>query len=528
MQSNKKLYMDVNECTSRGSCSLSPSIASLEFLSMHLLRQIAYYLLKLDDLGASNYKIKRELINDIAMLVSVNDFSEDELYSAIMSEYFMLDEVKNTYSNFSKKLNQKPRLLKSIKSVSQKMTLAQAISTGEKLIAQNYGDSLKNLSEILNTVVKSLCVNHIKLMDFEIFDEDCYKKILKALNLFNYKLSEKVLIQWISDVAIMDKNLQLRISNVMLETFGPISEVNVSHSTKKGKAILVSGNNFFDLLKILKLTEGKNIDVYTHSNLLITHSLNSFKKFEHLRGHYGDETENCILDFATFPGAILLTKDSHGNNEYLYRGRLFSKDYIIPKGVKKIENDDYYPVLDAALEAKGFSKGKVKKESIVGFDLDEIDKKFSSIVGDLDNNKIKRLYIVGLNAHSELQKEYFKEFFDSLNSDEFVISFSYSKENSDNIYNINVGNYTPFVTTILKRFFDKYSLDNNNIVFLLTTCDVMSISGVIALKSLGAKKVYMAQCPPTTINPSVYKTFSNLYNIQTTETVASDLKNLRK
>ena len=63
-----------------------------------------------------------------------------------------------------------------------------------------------------------------------------------------------------------------------------------------------------------------NIDVYTHSNLLIAHAFAKFNSYPNLRAHYGDTTENCILDFSTFPGAILLTKNSRNTTEYLYRG----------------------------------------------------------------------------------------------------------------------------------------------------------------------------------------------------------------
>ena len=40
---------------------------------------------------------------------------------------------------------------------------------------------------------------------------------------------------------------------------------------KKGKAILVSGHDLLDLEEILKQTEGKGINVYTHGEMLPTH-----------------------------------------------------------------------------------------------------------------------------------------------------------------------------------------------------------------------------------------------------------------
>lgn len=531
MQNNySKNYTEINECTSRGSCSVSPSIAALEHLAFVFFRQISHYLLTLDGMGACNDKIKKEIINMIANLISVNDFSASQLYSTIMDEYFILGETIKIYTDLCKKENIAPKLLKTINSFDSHTKQPQAIAIGEKLYSQNIKGcsiEIRNMIEILNVVIKSMSLNHVILSGFGIFDEESYKEILKALNIPNNRnLTKEQITQEIYSVAEFNKKLQLKICDVMIENFGKIKKTKVSHSTRKGKSILVSGSNFFDLLKILELTKDKNIDVYTHSNLMIVHALERFCHYKNLRGHYGFSTENCILDFATFPGAILLTRDSHNYNEYLYRGRLFSSSNIVPDGVNKIENGNYQPVVDAALEAKGFSKGKIKDDSIIGFDLDELDKKFSAIVDKLNNNKIKKLYIIGIDSSSRLQQEYFKEFFEYIRHDEFVISFSYSCDKK-NILTINAGNYQPFVMMIMKNFFAKYPVDSEKITFFFTNCDMMSISAVIALKHMNAQNIYISKCPPTIMNPSVTDTFKGVYNIKFADKPQKDLKIIR-
>ena len=56
-----------------------------------------------------------------------------------------------------------------------------------------------------------------------------------------------------------------------------------SHSgslgAKKGKAILVSGHDLKDLEEILKQTEGKGINVYTHGEMLPCHGYPELKKY---------------------------------------------------------------------------------------------------------------------------------------------------------------------------------------------------------------------------------------------------------
>ena len=49
----------------------------------------------------------------------------------------------------------------------------------------------------------------------------------------------------------------------------------------------------------------------------------------------------------------------------------------------------------------------------------------------------------------------------------------------------------------------------------------------INLKNLNAKNIYMSECSPTLVNPSVYTTLCENYNIKTTTTPENDLKNIR-
>jgi len=528
---NKNTYIDTNECTSRGVCSVAPNIAALQELILFFLKQAAYYILNLEKFGASNDKIKLDIINDIASLVSINEFSENHLYSIVIKDYYLLENAKKTYAKLCSDRGLPTNLLKESIKFAPSMPISKAIALGEKVFLGKYNklaSSQKNLISILLTLVKSNSINLIKLNDFEHFDNNTYHEILETLNLFNYsKFQTQKLKNQITKLAQNDNKLQLLISKTLLEHFGDIEEVEVSHSTRKGKAILVSGNNFFDLMNILEKTQDKDIDVYTHSNLLITHALCKFRQYEHLRGHYGDTTESCILDFATFPGAILLTKNSRNNSDYLYRGRLFSNDYIVNQGVIKIEDNDFSPVIESALSAKGFAKGKSKENTCLGYNASDVDEKLQSIVQKLETGEISRLFIIGMNAYSEVQKEYFREFFARLDKHEFALSFGYESKRK-NVLTINLGNYTPLATNILHKLFDKYPITSERVTFFFTECDVMTISGIVMLKSAGAKNIFMAECPPTLINPSVFDTFKKEYEITETTSADADIIKIRE
>ena len=93
---------DTNECVSRATCTLSPTIAALESLAVTFLKHLSFYLLELKKSGAVNLQIQQEIIDVLASLVAVNEYSENELYEIVVNEYFILDEVKNTYLKLAK------------------------------------------------------------------------------------------------------------------------------------------------------------------------------------------------------------------------------------------------------------------------------------------------------------------------------------------------------------------------------------------------------------------------------------------
>jgi hypothetical protein len=53
---------------------------------------------------------------------------------------------------------------------------------------------------------------------------------------------------------------------------------------------------------ILKQTEGKGINVYTHGEMLPCHGYPELKKYDHFYGHYGTAWQNQAKEFAAFPG----------------------------------------------------------------------------------------------------------------------------------------------------------------------------------------------------------------------------------
>ena len=78
---------DYNECTSRGACSISPNISSLQEVMLILLRQMAYYVLKLEEMGEDMFDMKTEIIEEILMFDSAGDYSDEQFLNIFSRQY---------------------------------------------------------------------------------------------------------------------------------------------------------------------------------------------------------------------------------------------------------------------------------------------------------------------------------------------------------------------------------------------------------------------------------------------------------
>ena len=165
MKFDRKKYNpqnDINECTSRGACSIAPNIAALQELVLYYLKQNVHYLLELNKLGADNRGINLDIINTISSLLSVNEFSENQLYSIVVKEYYFLENIKNTYTQLIKSIGLKGVYIKNYIDFSPSFSLSKAITLGEKIFFDN---SMRNLSLFI------FCCQHynIKFNNVQVF-----------------------------------------------------------------------------------------------------------------------------------------------------------------------------------------------------------------------------------------------------------------------------------------------------------------------------------------------------------------------
>ena len=518
-----------DSCISKGICSINPRTSSLREVLVMYLKQLAFYTLQLKHLGVKNSATEDIILNTLSGLMSNLETGNEQFYQTLINLKTIIIESIDTYTRVCSERNIKPKEIKSDIKLNKKLNITHLIQLGEKEFSRklkSITDEKRSLYEIIFLVVKSICINLVELKSFDMDDDCAYSEILYLLNTLNYtELSTQILLKKINKAVEIDYYLYQKLYNLRKEKYGEQTEAEVSYTTRPNKAILVAGTNIQELKNVLDASKDKDIDVYTHGEMIVAYTYPKFREYPHLRGQFGKGIEHCLLDFATFPGSILVAKHSLENIEYLYRGRLFTTDNFVPQGVIKINNNDYSGLINSALSAKGFKQGKVRDSIIIGCNNSDFDEKMNNLIQNIQ--KFKNIIIIGTEEHTKEQKQYFDNLLKFMGSDTAVISLS-EKHNAENF--IHIKSAPDFY--MIYRIFDKIkapAFENGvKIILFLAKCNKHTISNILNLKQLGLNEIYLSKCTPIMLNPTLTKTLKNVYDIKPTTTVSEDIKLLKE
>lgn len=519
---------EYDEFFSKGIYSVNPSMSSLQEVILIYLKELAYYLLKLKEFGANNEIIKENIIDAISGIISNVDYNKEQFQKLIIVLAQDLSQTKALYAGFCAQNNLECDFLKTHFKHSKVFDISDIIRKGEIYFVKRntaFTFDQKNMFDIMLFLVKNICIRIIQIRSYKKDYEKAYNSLLMLLNAMNFQDEGTEGIKALIEFCTFDyHNLVKALSDAQEEAHGARESVYIAFAPRNGKAILVSGIDMTQLEDILEATKGRGVDVYTHGiTMLMAHTLEKFRTYPHLVGHFGKGSESSLFDFAAFPGAILTTRYLFQKVEYLYRGRLFTTDMLAPKGIIKIQNHNYEPLIQAALSSKGFTKKQQELILRVGFRQKELEQNVHEIIDKMDKNKIKHLYIIGLLNATNGYKDYFEKFLEIMPKDCYALSLAYDK-NEENILHVDSFYDYLFIYKILEKINEKRPLQDLKISIFVTKCDQYTITNIINFINMGIKSIYVCKCTPSLLNPDIASTMRKTFGIKEFTTPEQDLE----
>lgn len=320
-------------------------------------------------------------------------------------------------------------------------------------------------------------------------------------------------------------------------TFGHPVPTAVPLGAKKGKAILVSGHDLKDLESILKQTEGKGINVYTHGEMLPCHAYPGLKKYSHLYGHYGTAWQNQAREFSQFPGAIIMTTNCIQKPQDLYEKNIFTTGLVGWPGVTHIADKDFSPAIKRALELPGFTDDAPGKTVMTGFARNAVMGVAGTVIEAVKSKAIRHFFLVGGCDGAKPGRNYYTDFVEKVPSDCVVLTlacgkFRFFDKDLGNIGGIprllDVGQcndaYSAVQIAVALAGAFNCGVNDLPLSMILSWYEQKACAILLTLLSLGVKNIRLGPSLPAFITPNILNVLVQNFNIMPISTPDEDLK----
>ncbi len=320
-------------------------------------------------------------------------------------------------------------------------------------------------------------------------------------------------------------------------TYGHPVPTKVPLGAKKGKAILVSGHDLKDLEEVLKQSEGKGINVYTHGEMLPCHGYPELKKYSHFYGHYGTAWQNQAKEFDAFPGAILMTTNCIQKPKESYGQNIFTTGLVGWPGVTHLAGHDYAPLIERALALPGFAKDTEAGSVMVGFARNAVMGVADKVIEAVKAGAIRHFFLVGGCDGAKPGRDYYTEFVEKVPKDCVVLTLAcgkfrfFDKQLGDiggiprllDVGQCNDAYSAVQIAVALSKAFD-VGVNELPLSMVLSWYEQKAVSILLTLLHLGIKGIRLGPSLPAFITPNVLDVLVKNFDIKPITTPDEDLK----
>ncbi|AOT70886.1 hydroxylamine reductase [Geosporobacter ferrireducens] len=357
-------------------------------------------------------------------------------------------------------------------------------------------------------------------------DEIMHEALYTTLTNSNFNLSEHIgMAMKVGQATVKVMDLLDRAHTSRL---GVPQPVKVSQDKVEGHAILVTGHNLYALEELLKQTEGKGINVYTHSEMLPAHGYPELKKYTHLKGNVGKAWFDQRQLFEQFPGAILGTTNCLMPIKGNYSDRMWTYGTAGLEGVAKIENNDFTPIIEKTL---ALPKANIESDKTLttGFHHNTVLSIAPEIIDAVKSGKITRFFVVaGCDAPTK-GRDYYRELVQALPAGAVLLTTSCGK------FRFNDLDLGTVPGTDIPRYIDLGQCNNSGsavkialalaeafecgvndlpLSIVLSWFEQKAVAILLGLFSLGVKNIYVGPSAPKFVSPGVLKVLQDTFNLQ--------------
>jgi len=322
-------------------------------------------------------------------------------------------------------------------------------------------------------------------------------------------------------------------------TYGHPVPTSVPLGHRKNKCILITGHDLHDLELLLKQTEGKGIDVYTHGEMLPCHGYPELKKYDHFYGHYGTAWQNQHKEFPNFPGPVLFTTNCIQKPRENYADRIFTTGLVGWPGITHIADKDFSPVIEKALAMDGWQDDVDNGSVMVGFGRNAVLGVADKVIEAVKNKDIRHFFLVGGCDGAKPGRDYFTKFVEQVPSDCMVLTLAcgkfrfFDKDLGDiggipRLLDVGQCNDAYSAIQIAVALAGAFECDVNDLPLsmIISWYEQKAVAILLTLLFLGIKDIRLGPSLPAFISPAILEFLVATFDIKPVDTPENDLQTI--
>lgn len=529
-------------CTVSGVCGKGPDVSALNDLVMHAAKAVAMYAHRARKLGVKDREADIAIVEALFTAVTNVNFDSERYVTLIKHLANTRDRLRRLYEDVCTKNGRAPEHLTGPATWQPAATTQGLIKQGLEVDIpkriEKYGADIAGLEELLTYGLKGIAAyaDHAMILGQE--NDEVYAFFHEALDFLASNPTEaSVLLAMIDRAGAINLKVMELLDAANTGAYGHPTPTAVRIEPIEGKAILVSGHDLKDLEVLLRQTEGRNINVYTHCEMLPAHAYPGLKKYKHLIGNYGGAWQDQQKEFALFPGAILMTTNCLQKPLDSYSGRIFTTGLVGWPGIKHIENRNFEPAIEAAIAADGFRQSGQNKAITIGFGHNAVMGVAEKVIDAVKQGAIKHFFLIGGCDGARSGRNYYTEFAEKVPNDCVILTLACGKYRFNKIDFGNIGGiprlldcgqcndaYSAIqIALALSKAFG-CGVNDLPLSLILSWYEQKAVCILLTLLHLGIKNMRLGPTLPAFVTPAVLKVLVDKWSIAPITTPTEDLK----
>lgn len=526
-------------CTVRGVCGKNAVVADLQDVLLYATKGISMYANRARALGAKDCEIDVFTVEALFTTVTNVDFDPERLQGWITKAAQIRDKARALYESAAGPATETlwgPALWEPAQDVEGLASQGREIGIDKR--RESLGEDVVSLQEIISYGLKGAAAyaDHAHILGHE--DDAVYAGFHEALD---FLTNPNPTVDQLVSMALKVGELNLKVMAILDAAntghYGHPIPTAVRVTPVKGKAIVVSGHDLKDLEELLKQTEGKGINVYTHGEMLPAHGYPELKKYSHLVGNYGGAWQDQAKEFDAFPGAILMTTNCIQKPRETYEARIFTSGLVAWPGVTHISNGDFTPVIEAALAAPGFAEDCEDKVITVGFGHNAVMSVADKVINGVKNGAIRHFFLIGGCDGAKSGRNYYTQFAQMVPKDCVILTLACGKYRFNKLDFEDIGgiprlldigqcNDAYSAIQIALALSEAFGVGVNDLPLslILSWYEQKAVAILLTLLHLGIRNIRLGPSLPAFISPNVLNVLVESFSIMPIGTPEGDLE----